>query len=243
MSKEPADVSTALTQYGENVDKIMTNIDGIIDRLVANFDDIHANPVVQKQINDTLSRIDAYLDTHIKMHELFNSKITCFKSLHKFSNDKLVELKEFKNNIQQLLKDLTDAAALGGDKDIYQTNIIPKLQEIVEKYRQLSLLNGLKQCVEMVVIQPLTIIDEKIIHPLKTFITAFIGTSATKPEPVQVPKEELILDEVLRRFASTLPKETLKGGGRFSRRRKHINNLYRRKKTRKNIRKKLNGLY
>jgi hypothetical protein len=84
-------------------------------------------------------------------------------------------------------------------------------------------------------------VDEKIIHPLQTFITEFLGTSDKKQEPAQIPKEDLILDEVLRRFAETIPETKQKGGGRFSRRRR--TKQYRRKKTRRNIRKKLNILY
>ena len=75
MSKEPADVSTAFEQYRVNIDKIMSSIDGIIDRLVDKFDDIHANEIVQKQINDSLNRIIIYLDLHIPPHKKFNETI------------------------------------------------------------------------------------------------------------------------------------------------------------------------
>lgn len=236
MSKEPADISTAFTQYRENIDTIMTNIDGIIDRLVENFDNIHANPVVQNQIENALNRMNSYLDIHIQLHEKYNETIKCFPSLHERSKKIVDNLTKLRDNIIILLQDLNTAKI--SDNSIYQEKIIPKLREIVKQYRKISLLNELKQCLETIIIKPLTFIDDRIIHPFKEWI----GTSGEKESNVvETPQEELILADIMQRIAKTMPKPEQAGAGRFSHRRR--NKLHRRKKTRKNIRKKLNGLY
>lgn len=239
MDAEPADVSTALKQYRSNINTIMTRIDGIIDRCVDNFDDIHANKFVRARIEESLIHLNVYLKKHIKIHGKFNETINCFKSIHDYSQEKLKELQELQKDIDVLLADLKSASS-GTDKSIYQTKIIPKLRKIVEQYRKISLMNGVKQCLETGIVKPLTMLEEKIIHPLKKFITTFINTSGTKQEtlPSPVIKEEIMLEEILQRIAKSIPKE---GGRHYSRRRSNIS--LRRKKTRKNIRKKLNILY
>jgi len=237
MGKEPADVTTAFEQYRENVGKIAANIDGIIDRLVENFDDIHANPVVQKQIDDTLNRMKTYLDLHIAWHTKFNKTINCFPSLFESSQNILLKIMELQNDIQTLLVDLVSAKK--GNKDLYHKKIIPKLREVVKKYRQLSLLNGLKQCIEMVVIKPLTMIDKKIIHPLQELIQTFTGPIKKEEEVEPTPPiKDLVLSEIMQRISDTMSKIDQTAGSRRRRNKQH-----RRKKTRKNIRKKLNGLY
>jgi hypothetical protein len=269
MSKEPADVSTAVEQYRSNVSKISANIDGIIDRLVENFDNIHANPVVQKQVENLLNNTKRYLDTHILLHTKFNKTIDCFSPLHTRSEAILIILIGLQKDIHTLLLDL--AAAKNGNKTIYTTKIIPKLREIVEKYRQLSLIDGLKQCVELVILKPLTMIDDRIIHPIKKWIRAFIGTDAGESiEEPAPPVKDVALAEMIHRINESMAalgdyqegdyyqeegqaddyQEEEQGGGRRvscrrrnkqSRRKKTRKNI--RKKTRKNIRKKLNTLY
>jgi len=238
MSKEPADVSTAFEQYQDNINKIKENIDGIIDRLVENFDNIHTNTFVQKQIDDGLTRMKEYLDIHIPWHKDYNELIKCFPSLYDRSKKIVDKLIILKTNIEELLLNL--ASAKEGDDSIYHEKIIPKLREIVKQYREISLINELKQCLETIIIKPLTCMDERIIHPLKIVVTEFMGTSPEKV-PATPPIEELALAEIMQRIASTIPKTTEGGGRRFSRRRRNKQN--RRKKTRKNIHKKLNGLY
>ena len=237
-SKEPADVSAALEQYQENISKIKGNIDGIIDRLVENFDNIHANPIVQKQIDDALTRMKGYLKIHIPLHEKYNELIKCFPALYDRSKKIVDKLNKLEIMIDELLSDL--ASATEGNIDIYHEKIIPQLREIVKQYREISLVNELKQCLETIIIKPLTIIDERIIHPLKTAVIAFMGTSPEKVSKTP-PIEELALAEIIERIASDIPKTSEGGGKWFSRRRRNKQN--RRKKTRKNIRKKLNGLY
>lgn len=238
MGKEPADVSAAFEQYHENINKIKGNIDGIIDRLVENFDNIHANPFVQKQIDDGLTRMKEYLDIHIPWHEKYNELIKCFPPLYDRSAKILKKLIELRDIIEELIRDLKSAKE--SDPTIYREKIIPKLRKIVEQYREISLANELKQCIEAIIMKPLTFVDERIIHPFKTAVIAFMGTS-TEKVPETPPKEELVLAEIMQRIASTIPKPVEGGGRRFSRRRR--NKQHRRKKTRRNIRKKLNGLY
>jgi hypothetical protein len=67
-----------------------------------------------------------------------------------------------------------------------------------------------------------------------------MGTSPPEKEPETPPPEELALAEIMQRIASTIPKSVEGGGRRFSHRRR--NKQHCRKKTRRNIRKKLNGL-
>jgi hypothetical protein len=238
MGKEPADVSTAFEQYQDNINKIKENIDGIIDRLVENFDNIHTNPVVQKQIDDGLTRMKEYLDIHIPWHKDYNELIKCFPSLYDRSKKIVDKLIILKTNIEELLLNL--ASAKEGDDSIYHEKIIPKLREIVKQYREISLINELKQCLETIIIKPLTFMDERIIHPLKIAVIEFMGTSPEKV-PTTPPIEEVALAEIMQRIASTIPQSTKGGGKWFSRRRRNKQN--RRKKTRKNIHKKLNGLY
>ena len=237
MSKEPADVSEALKQYQENINTIKGNIDGIIDRLVENFDNIHANPFVKKQIDDALNRMKVYLKIHIPWHKNYNELIKCFPPLYDRSDKILTKLMDLLTGIEKLLLDLKSANE--SDKSVYKKNIIPRLREIVKQYRKISLINELKQCLETIIIKPLTFIDERIIHPLKKAVISFMGTS-TEKVPATPPPKELALAEIMQRIASTIP-ESASGGRRFSRR--HRNKQHRRKKTRRNIRKKLNGLY
>ena len=234
MSQEPTDVSTAFNQYRDNVNKIKDNIDGIIDRLVENFDNIHANPVVQKQIEDSLNRMNVYLDIHIPWHTKYNETIKCFPPLYNRSKKILDKLIELQDDITTLLSDLNISKT--SDKSIYRKKIIPKLRQIVKQYREISLINELKQCIETIIIKPLTFIDERIIHPIKEWFGP-----KKEPDVVVTPSEELILSDIMQRIAKTMPKPEQEGAGCFSRRRR--NKLHRRKKTRKNIRKKLNGLY
>jgi hypothetical protein len=239
MGKEPADVSEAFEQYHENINKIKGNIDGIIDRLVENFNNIHANRFVQTQIDDGLTRMKGYLNIHIPLHEEYNKLIKCFPPLYDRSAKILKKLTELRDIIEELIQDLESAKQ--NDPTIYREKIIPKLRKIVEQYREISLANELKQCLETIIMKPLTFIDERIIHPFKTAVIAFMGTSPTEKVPETPPKEELVLAEIMQRIASTIPKPVEGGGRRFSRR--HRNKQHRRKKTRRNIRKKLNGLY
>ena len=239
MGQEPADVSTALEQYQVNVNKIKDNIDGIIDRLVENFDNIHANLFVQKQIEDALKRMNVYLKTHNHWHEKYNELINCFPPLYDRSVKILKKLIDLQIYIEGLIQDLESAKE--DNPNIYHEKIIPKLREIVIQYREISLGNELKQCLETIIIKPLTFMEQRIIVPLKKAVISFMGTSPSSPEkePETPPKKELVLAEIMQRIASTIPVEG--GGRRFSRR--HRNKQHRRKKTRRNIRKKLNGLY
>ena len=239
MGKEPADVSTALEQYQVNVNKIKDNIDGIIDRLVENFDNIHANPFVQKQIEDALNRMNVYLKIHIPLHKEYNELINCFPPLYDRSEKILTKLMDLQTDIEKLIGDLESAKQ--NDPTIYHEKIIPKLREIVKQYREISLGNELKQCLETIIIKPLTFMEQRIIGPLKKAVISFMGTSPPEKEPETPPKEELVLAEIMQRIASTIPISVDGGGRRFSRRRR--NKQHRRKKTRRNIRKKLNGLY